>query len=208
MSIRTSILLSVIGAGLIFWQAATLPALGGEGDEPAYVGSSKCKMCHRDEYKSWQETKKFKTMDLLKPGNAAESKSKHGLDPAKDYSQDAGCLECHTTGFGKEGGYAVPDAADEQAVKKAMKLAGVGCESCHGPGGSYKDPHKEIKKSKRTYKSEEMLAAGMWKIEEAQCVRCHNEKSPTHEPETNPFVFEKVKKQGGHGMFPLKQRAD
>jgi hypothetical protein len=178
-----------------------------EGEEHAYVGSKKCKMCHRDEYKSWEEGKKAKTFDILRPGQAAEAKTKAGLDPDKDYTEDESCLKCHTTGFGKEGGYQIPDPADEKAVKKAKALAGAGCESCHGPGSAYTDLHKEIKKSKRTYKVEEMYAAGLTKITKETCTECHNEKSPTYDPD-NPFDFEKMKDKGGHDMFPLKQREE
>jgi formate-dependent nitrite reductase cytochrome c552 subunit len=178
-----------------------------EGEEHAYVGSKKCKMCHRDEYKSWEEGKKAKTFDILMPGQAAEAKTKAGLDPEKDYTKDESCLKCHTTGYGKKGGYQIPDPADEKAVKEAKALQGVGCECCHGPGSAYLDFHKELMKSKRTYKDEEMYAAGMAKITKEHCVDCHNEKSPTYDPD-NPFDFEKMKGKGGHEHFPLKQREE
>jgi hypothetical protein len=178
-----------------------------EGEEEySYVGSKKCKMCHKEQYKSWEQTKKFKTLDILKPGESAESKTKAGLDPSKDYTKDESCLECHTTGFGKKGGYAIPDPADEKAVKKAGKLAGGGCECCHGPGSAYVELHKEIKKAKRMYKVEEMYAVGLTKIEEKTCTACHNEKSPTYDPTASPFDFEKMKDDGGHDHFPLQYR--
>ena len=179
-----------------------ISVMGEEG--PAYVGSKKCKMCHKDQFKSWEEGKKSKALEVLKPGAAAEVKTKHNLDPAKDYTTDEGCLKCHTTGYGHEGGYAIPDPADEKAVKKAAKLAGAGCESCHGPGGDYIAQHKEIKKSKRTYATEEMYKAGMWKIEADKCTTCHNDKSPTFEG----FDFAVQKEKGGHEHFPLTQRQE
>jgi cytochrome c1 len=180
------------------------PAVAGGEEEAKFVGSKKCKMCHKEEYKSWEESKKAKTFEPLKPGQASEAKQKHNLDPAKDYTKDEGCLKCHATGHGKPGGYFIPDPADEKAVKKAAKLEGVGCESCHGPGSAYVDLHKEIKKSKRMYKVEEMYAAGMTKIGEATCVRCHNEESPTYQP----FDYEKQKDEGSHEFIPLKQREE
>ncbi|UCE60997.1 MAG: cytochrome c family protein [Phycisphaerales bacterium] len=215
--------LACFGVGLVCWHigsatpaaadetsamsavTAAIPALGGEAK---YVASKKCKACHKKEFESWESQKKAKTFELLLPGQATESKEKHGLDPNKDYSTDAGCLKCHSTGFGMEGGYAVPDAADEKAVKKAKKQANVGCECCHGPGGEYTKLHKEIKKSKRNYKHAEMLAAGVWEIEEARCTTCHNDQSPTYDAVNNPFNFEEMKKSGGHEIFPLKQRED
>ncbi|MEN8161767.1 MAG: multiheme c-type cytochrome, partial [Myxococcota bacterium] len=43
---------------------------------------------------------------------------------------DADCLRCHTTGFGRPGGYTL-DAGEQKT------LAAVGCEACHGPGGDH-----------------------------------------------------------------------
>lgn len=187
-----------VSAGLTF------PALG---DSPAFVGSSKCKKCHLKQYKSWKKNKKFSALETLKPGQASDAKGKHNLDPAKDYSKDGKCLVCHTTGFGKEGGYATPDPADEKAVKKASKLAGIGCESCHGPGGAYIALHTEIMKSKRKYTEAEMYAVGQQKIEESTCTTCHNETGATFDA-SNPFDFAKMKQIGAHEHFPLKQREE
>ncbi len=184
--------------------AVTLPVLG-EDSGYAYLGSKKCKMCHKAQYESWEQTKKFTAFNLLKPGEAAETKTEHGLDPQKDYTKDESCLKCHTTGYGKAGGYAIPDAADEKAVKKAAKLAPVGCESCHGPGSEYVKLHKEIKKSKRTYKVEELYAVGLVKQEAAACTDCHNDKSPTYDS-SKALDYEKMKGDGTHAHVPLKQR--
>jgi len=195
-----------VGVGLVCWQFAVVsPAFGGEGAQ--YIGSKKCKMCHVEQYKSWETMKKAKAFELLLPGNAAEVKTKHNLDPAKDYSKDESCVKCHATGFGHDGGYFIPDAADEDAVKKAEKLADVGCECCHGPGSEYSELHKEIKKSKRTYKDDEMYAAGLVKIEESTCTTCHNDTSPTYDA-SKPFDFAKMKDEGGHDHSALKQREE
>lgn len=181
--------------------AMVLPAAG-DGDAE-YVGSHKCKMCHMKESKSWKDSKKYSALDTLEPGKAEEAKKAHGLDPSKDYTQDATCVACHTTGYGKAGGYAIPEAGDKKAEKHAKRLAGVGCESCHGPGSKYIDFHKEIMKSGRTYTREEMYEAGMTKIEESTCTACHNDKSPTFES----FDFAAMKDKGAHEHFELKQRA-
>ena len=221
MKTRLAIFLTVlaIGAGLAFWQVGFIPsAVAGDAlvvttavatlptgaEEHEYVGNKKCKMCHKKEYDSWKETKKAHTFEPLRPGEASEAKQKANLDPAKDYTKDESCLACHATGFGKPGGYSVPDPADEKAVKKAKKLEGVGCEGCHGPGNNYVKLHKEIKKSKRTYTDEEMYAAGLKKIEASVCTPCHNEKSPTYVP----FNYEEQKDKGLHEIFPLKQREE
>lgn len=183
--------------------ASTVPALGGEYE---YVGSSKCKKCHIKQHRSWKKTKLASALETLKPGEASEAKQKFNLDPAKDYSNDEKCVGCHTTGHGKPGGFFIADPGDEKAVKKANKLADVGCEACHGPGSAYIEVFEEIQKSKRKYKVEELYAVGLTKIDAATCTECHNEKSPTHDP-SDPFDFDK-KKEETHDHIPLEQREE
>ena len=185
--------------------AVALPAVGEGAGSYTYIGSGKCKKCHLPEHKSWAKMKHATALEALQPGQATETKSKHNLDPNKDYSKDPACIGCHTVGFGKPGGYAVPDAADEKAVKDSKDLAGVGCEACHGPGSEYSKLHEEIMKSKRKYKQEENYAVGMTKIDEAVCVTCHNEKGPTVD-KSKPFDYAKRKDENTHEHTPLKQR--
>ena len=208
------LVLSVGGANAVAGdQAAVATAsLGGcamAGTDAEFVGSKKCKMCHSKQYKSWEESTHAKAFELLKPGEAKEAKEKFKLDPAKDYTTDKACLACHSTGFGHKGGYAVPDAADEKAVKKAKKLAHVGCESCHGGGKVYGKVKKAIKKEKRKYKLEELTSVGLIKIDAKTCTACHNEKSPTYD-EAKKFKYEEMVKceKGVHVHEPLKLRED
>ena len=223
MKTRLAMAVAVValGAGLAYWQVdmatsafagepvvtasavvAGLPVVSGDYE---YVGSKKCKKCHMKQHKSWAKTKMGKALDILKPGNSAEMKTKHNLDPAKDYSTDSSCLACHTTGFGHAGGFAIPDEADKKAVKRAKNLSHVGCESCHGPGSAYIKVFEEIMKSKRMYKPDELYAVGLTKIDASACTTCHNDKSPTHDPAA-PFDFEAKKSEGTHENLPLKQR--
>lgn len=186
--------------------AITAAVIGGE--EAAYVGSGKCKMCHRDEYKSWAETTHATSFDILKPGERAEAKAKYELDAEKDYTTDQGCLACHVVGAGKKGGYEALE--DEKETQKMAKTRGhVGCESCHGPGSGYVELHKAIKKAAkeegRTYTWSEMEEAGMVKITAETCTCCHNDKSPTYE-ESKKFDFEAMKEKGAHEMRELQFR--
>lgn len=195
---------AVMSAPLI--AAATMP-LGLDDSKAAfsYVGSKNCKKCHLAVHKSWAKTKMGQALETLKPGNAKENKEKFNLDINKDYSRDEKCIKCHTVGYGKPGGYVLPDPNDKKAVRKAKKLEGVGCETCHGPGSEYAKLHKEIMKSKRKYKVEEMYAAGMTKISKETCLVCHNEESATINP-GDVFDYEKRKDEGTHEHKPLKQR--
>jgi hypothetical protein len=223
MKTRTVLLVGSLGlvSGLVVWHGSMIPSASagtvtgtfaaasasslfvvGLGDAE-FVGSAKCKKCHLAEHKGWEKTPHATALEALKPGNAAETKTKFKLDPAKDYSKDAACIVCHTVGFGKPGGYQVP--ADEEAAKKVKALEGVGCEACHGAGGKYMDLHEEIMKSKRKYKEDEMLAAGVIKPDATVCTGCHNEKGPTHDPAVK-FDFAAMKEKGAHAATPLKQR--
>jgi hypothetical protein len=79
---------------------------------PQYVGARKCKVCHLDIYKSWEETKHAWALSALDG----------------DQLQDPKCLACHTTGFGR-GGYG--------AETGLANLSGIQCEVCHGAGSLY-----------------------------------------------------------------------
>jgi hypothetical protein len=173
--------------------AGTVTTLAMADKEFEYTGSKKCKMCHSKELKAWEETKHAKAFNTLKAGEAKEVKEKFKLDPAKDYTTDKTCLACHTVGFGKKSGYAVPDAADEKAVKAAEDLQGVGCEACHGPGSEYNVFKKDIKKEKRKYKFAQLAELGMTKVEAGVCTTCHNDKGPTFD-KAKPFDFAKMSK--------------
>jgi cytochrome c553 len=220
MKSRTTLVIGTLSlvAAFALWEGTQLPAASADmgvftaaSNIPAallaadaeFVGAGKCKKCHLAEHKSWEKTPHATALDALKPGNATEAKTKAKLDPAKDYSKDAACVACHTVGFGKPGGYQMP--ADEEAAKKMKNLEGVGCENCHGAGGTYIAVHEEIMKSKRKYKIDEMKAAGTVTPDKAVCLGCHNDKSPTFDA-SKPFDFDAMKAKGVHEIAPLKQK--
>ncbi|MFL5242677.1 MAG: multiheme c-type cytochrome [Gemmataceae bacterium] len=87
-----------------------------------YVGSDKCKGCHKESFEVWK-----------KSGHA------HAYETLVDAKRpslrqfDGECLVCHTIGFDQKSGW-----LDKG---KPKFLAGVGCESCHGPGSLHvEDP--------------------------------------------------------------------
>lgn len=166
------------------------------GAEHAYIGSNKCRPCHIKEYRSWSETKMAKALDVLKPGQREDVKVAAGLDPNKDYSKDATCLACHTTGYGKPGGFV--------DIETTPDLAGVGCETCHGPGGTYvQDQYMSLKN--KNYKKSELVAVGLiGEITAETCVeQCHNPENPTA-GESYQFEFDEKKNEGIHEIYPLK----
>jgi hypothetical protein len=82
-----------------------------------YVGSNSCESCHQAEFAVWQSSPH---------GHAAETLEK------KSKADDADCLVCHTTAYGKTGGF-----PPGEPITSHADLARVGCESCHGPGGDH-----------------------------------------------------------------------
>jgi len=183
---------SAWAAGIAVLGAAS--AAGAAG----YVGSQKCKACHIQQHKSWDATHMAKAFDLLKPGERADAKKKAKLDPAADYTKDAKCLACHTTGYGK-GGF--------KSVEETPTLAGVGCEACHGPGGGYLGDDKMSLKNKE-YKRPALLAAGLVSPPTAEtCAACHNDKSPFVGPGYK-FDFKERKDKGTHEHAKLKYSHD
>ena len=156
----------IIAVGVILLFATSGQAA--EKKEFDFAGVKTCKKCHRKVWKSWKNTPMATSFEILKPGERAEIKAKAGLDPQKDYTRDPSCLPCHTTGYGKAGGFV--------SIEKTPSLAGVSCEECHGAGKAY---NKVMKKHSRNYTEEEILHAGLNKDPRVTCTNCHNEKSPT-----------------------------
>ena len=166
-----------------------------QASEHAFVGTKNCRKCHIKEWKSWAETKMAKTFETLKPGAAAEAKTNAGLDPDKDYSTDPKCVACHVTGYGQPGGFV--------SIEETPDRAGVGCEMCHGPGGTYtKTEHMSLKN--KSYKKAAVVAVGLVDtVSVEQCKVCHNTDSP-FVGDDYVFDFEANKAKGTHKQFPLK----
>ncbi len=152
-----------------------------------YAGSAKCKMCHNSkakgaQFKVWsggQHSKAFATLGTPRAKEVAATAGVSG-DPQKADE----CLVCHSTGHG---------APATQFIKTFKASEGVGCESCHGPGDSYRKPKVM---SSKNFKADPVAAVALYKEnglitpDEKVCLKCHNEKSPTYKK----FVFaERVK---------------
>lgn len=164
-------------------------------ESASYLGANKCKPCHLKQYTSWQKTRMAQAFELLKPGVRATEKRLAKLDPAKDYTGDPTCLSCHVTGYLQPGGF--------KSMAATPGLAGVQCESCHGPGSLYTAKDRMSLQNKE-YKRQTVVAAGLVVPTAATCTSlCHNEKSPFMKPGA-PFDFEKRKREGSHEHVPLK----
>jgi hypothetical protein len=162
--------------------------------EFAYAGTKKCKACHMKEFTSWSATRMAKSFELLKPGVSGAAKTKAKLDPKKDYTADPSCLACHTTGYGKPGGYV--------DMATTPDMAGIGCEMCHGAGATYlQKEHMSL--SNKEYKKADLVKVGLvGEMTKDQCANCHNSKSPFFKD----FNFEERKAKGTHEKFALKYK--
>jgi hypothetical protein len=94
---------------------------------------------------------------------------KSGIDPGRVLIGNNRCMECHGTVLsGKES-------------KESEE--GVSCEACHGPGGAYKDPHKERRPDEKKGDPNrsgyvQSLKRGLVDLKNLKkraeaCVRCH-----------------------------------
>ncbi|NOY38032.1 MAG: cytochrome C554 [Chlorobi bacterium] len=145
----------------------------------AYVGVTKCKMCHNKpttgaQYKKWLEGPHAKAFEVLKSEKALAYAKKNGI---ADPSKEAKCLKCHTT--------AATVPANLNAGVKITE--GVSCESCHGAGKGYmimtvmKDRNKSI-------------AKGLVIPTEETCKKCHNKENPFYKE----FNFAEYSKKIAH----------
>jgi hypothetical protein len=80
-----------------------------------YVGSAKCKSCHKEAYRVWQASPHARAYETLEKARRPSLRQ-----------YDGECVACHVTGFAYNGGF-----SDEKATPH---LKDNGCENCHGPG--------------------------------------------------------------------------
>jgi coenzyme F420-reducing hydrogenase gamma subunit len=181
----------IVLAGALF----VVLACAAQAEAPSYVGAKKCKACHLKQFQTWELTRMAKSFELLRPGVAAAAKQKANLDPKKDYTHDEKCLGCHTTGYGKPGGFV--------SLEKTPELVGVQCETCHGPGSEYLKEGAMTLKNKE-YKRAELVKLGLVAVGPETCASlCHNSKSP-FVGKDYVFDYEKRRAQGTHEHAALK----
>jgi hypothetical protein len=174
-------------AGKAFKADSTkVPAASVEGSD--FVSNKKCKACHLNEYKSWQETPHAKSLEVLKSGDPKkieEMAARAGVKLTGPASENEVCLSCHVTGWKLAGGYPAADTLKNAA------LSFVTCEACHGPGSKHVAAEKPLKKG---------LINGH--PSEAMCRQCH---TPAMSPN---FNFTEYKAKGLHAMKAAEKAAE
>lgn len=162
-----------------------------------YAGSSQCKVCHnkKDEgaqYDTWKSMEHAKAFETLKSPEAIKIGEEKGLE--KPPAESPECIKCHVTAY---------DAAAKSVPDKIKLEDSVSCEECHGPGSDHIAAGKKVMFQKDTSID---MAATQAEITKETCTKCHNEESPTWDPERYTledgtkvgFDFELAKKKIDH----------
>jgi len=117
--------------------------------------------CHTNENNWWKDDAHHATVDAFYDDPAAYEKIAQlaGVGAGNMLKGNQRCASCHST---------VISGKESREVED-----GVSCESCHGPGSDYKDPHSE-----KPGGYEKALKLGMLELKNLDaraktCVRCH-----------------------------------
>ncbi|SLM28868.1 Cytochrome c family protein [Desulfamplus magnetovallimortis] len=86
------------------------------GDDKTFVGSKICSECHEEQHTHFENYAK----------KATSYESIAVMRSKLTESEFESCFECHTTGYGKPGGFI--------SETETPELKNAGCEVCHGPG--------------------------------------------------------------------------
>ena len=92
---------------------------GASSEAATYVGSAACKQCHDKESDNFAK--------YSKKAHSRKNVEKMRSKLTKEELEE--CYHCHTTGYGKAGGFV--------SYEKTPQLGDVGCETCHGPGAAH-----------------------------------------------------------------------
>jgi hypothetical protein len=142
-----------------------------------YVGTKACQECHEDAvgdfpngaFGVWKEHFHSAAFQTLKRDYTLQiAKRARGID---DPTTDWRCVKCHVTALGAAPSQIGPDYTQEE---------GVGCEVCHGPGGSYAEEDHGPDVANR----EAMGFRVLRNLDDRRevCTSCHNTASPTYKP--------------------------
>lgn len=108
--------------------AAVLPAALAD---PSFIGASKCKMCHKTEYASWETMKHAQAFELLEEADRSKEEclNCHATDSSAEMP-GVQCEACHGPGSDYKSLKVMKDKEASLAAGLIMPEAAV-CESCH-----------------------------------------------------------------------------
>jgi hypothetical protein len=134
-----------VTCGIVLTCLCFSPGLGAAGAEASYVGSATCEGCHEKEYQNFYTFAK----------KARSDKSVQRMARKLSPEDLKGCYGCHTTGYGRPGGFV--------SYEKTPDLGHAGCEVCHGPGSAHVDAG-----------GKKALIKGRGRINLKDCEKCHS----------------------------------
>jgi hypothetical protein len=160
------------------WLAGAMLAIASSSvaaapDASNVIGPDECGECHKAEVDIWRKTHHYETFQTLpREDKAREIADRLGIRRIKAESL---CLDCHFTSM----------LGDDD---KPEAVAGITCESCHGPARDWNNPHsdyggKDVTAETETPEHREqrlatVLATGMIMPEDRyawanNCYSCH-----------------------------------
>ena len=154
-----SVCLSIVLGFLVFSNSEAEPEAKGlrEKDLSKIVGPEECGECHKAEVHVWRETGHSQTFKVLtRKKKAKEIAGNMGIKRVKKAGD---CVACHfTSGYKKN---------------KVKAIAGISCESCHGPAKDWIKIHGDYggKKVSRERETPEHKAERLATIKEAGMIR-------------------------------------
>ncbi|MHC4787720.1 MAG: multiheme c-type cytochrome [Planctomycetota bacterium] len=128
----------LIAVGIFIAHGAQVP------EEAEFVGTAKCRLCHLQQYRTWQQTKHSSNFEVL-------------IGPERS---EPDCVRCHVTGYGKPGGFV--------SEEESPHMTNVGCESCHGPGSAHLEAARVAPATGTWDTKIDKVPAG------SACLKCHN----------------------------------
>ena len=109
---------------------------------PTYVGASKCKMCHKVEYQSWEKTKHAQATEVAKASTEWKFETAclqcHATDASEDFP-GVQCEACHGPGSEYKSISVMKDLAKAKAAGLILPTQET-CNKCHN-GESH---HKKV----------------------------------------------------------------
>ncbi len=142
-TLMSATLAALLLAALLLPVAGSLVPAAQAAAARTYVGTDACAPCHADQHATFRKyAKKSKSANSVKIMAAKLSRE-----------EVQGCYACHTTGYGKPGGFV--------SFESTPHLGDAGCEVCHGPGSAHVDSGGDVSLIDRPTME--------------GCVVCHNE---------------------------------
>lgn len=131
---------------LVGFALALTVTLAGDNE---FIGAKKCKLCHKDQYASWEETPHAKAFERLKPEEQGKEECLgcHATGKSADMP-GVQCESCHGAGSGYKSKKVMEDR--DAAVAAGLQIpTEEACRACHegAPHDQAEFNYEEAKKT-------------------------------------------------------------